>query len=203
MVESTRIGPPRVIQKGLRQRLLCPSCETKFSAYETYAAPIVRSLAGLPMHSSGLALKPLHVDYPKFKLFEMSLLWRAAVSGHPLFAGVTLGKAEPRLRDMLANGRPGRRNNFGCAIAIVPNTMHLHGIIGPAVRTLVRGFHCVRFQIGELFWHFFLSDFPKGHSMPKMFLSEDGRLIVLLPHWHERDIVSDIARALRRQAGVA
>src|SRR3990170_3516203 len=103
---------PRTLQKGLRERLLCADSESRLSKYEAHAAPIVKSLPTLPIDPSGLHLESQFVDYRLFKLFEMSLLWRAAVSNEPLFAGAKLKKAEPRLQEMLAGERPGSRHDF-------------------------------------------------------------------------------------------
>jgi hypothetical protein len=202
-VERSRPRSPRVIQKGLRERLLCAKCETQISGYEAAAAPIVKALPLQPVHESGLFLLPQQVDYRMFKLFQMSLLWRAAVSQDPMFAGASLGRGEPRLRGMLAGGRPGRSHNYGCVLAMVPDTKYLHTIIGPPVRVLIQGFHCIRFQIGRVFWQFFISDLPAGHSIRRVFLSETGRLVVFLPRWSEQAIVQDIARALRMRSSAA
>jgi hypothetical protein len=60
-------------QKGLRERLLCRSCEGRLSGYETYSAPIVRRMEASTMPT--LAAGPTvisGVDYDKFKLFLMS-----------------------------------------------------------------------------------------------------------------------------------
>lgn len=47
-----------------------------------------------------------NIDYKKFKLFVLSLLWRASVSDHPMFSYIHLGEKEEILRDMIYSGNP-------------------------------------------------------------------------------------------------
>lgn len=43
-----------------------------------------------------------NIDYPKLKLFLLSILWRASISSRPMFSGVNLGKKrEERLRRVI------------------------------------------------------------------------------------------------------
>lgn len=48
-----------------------------------------------------LVAKP--VDYTKFKLFLLSILWRASISKRPEFVNVDLGPHEKRIREMILN----------------------------------------------------------------------------------------------------
>ena len=43
-------------------------------------------------------------EYNKFKLFSLSLLWRASISSHEIFVNASLGKYEDKLRKILLNG---------------------------------------------------------------------------------------------------
>ena len=56
------------------------------------------------------------IDYRKFKLFLMSVLWRAGVSSHPFYSHVELGPHEEKLRLKLINEDPGAPTDYGCAI---------------------------------------------------------------------------------------
>lgn len=67
----------KVFQKGLRELLLCQQCETKLSRYEKYAKEIIQKLPKFSRDASGRFLYSKGVDYSRFKLFQLSILWRA------------------------------------------------------------------------------------------------------------------------------
>jgi hypothetical protein len=56
------------------------------------------------------------IDYDRFKLFQMSILWRASISSLEFFRLVSLGPREEILRVMLAHEQPGRPDQFGCVV---------------------------------------------------------------------------------------
>jgi hypothetical protein len=86
------------IKHGFKAWALCQKCERRFGVLESYTretlygrAPgpkiaklvLGRSL-GLPIAEFGLSdqytdLRKVNVDYSKFKLFQMSILWRASM----------------------------------------------------------------------------------------------------------------------------
>ena len=88
-------------QKGLRERLLCNECEQKFGRWEDtfcrfwkpetrFAPPITQPdfcVFGFP--------------YDAFKLFHLSVLWRAGVAKSKAFRLVKLGPHEIRLQNIL------------------------------------------------------------------------------------------------------
>src|SRR3546814_6453061 len=56
------------------------------------------------------------IDYAQFKLFLLSLLWRAGVAKGRYFERVTLGPHEERLRAMLHDGDPGPFDLYPCIL---------------------------------------------------------------------------------------
>ena len=92
-------------QKGIRERLLCGTCEQEFGRWEDtfqrfwkpailFAAPITEPhlcISGLP--------------YDAFKLFHLSVLWRAGIAKSEAFALIKLGPHEVHLRNILLEGR--------------------------------------------------------------------------------------------------
>jgi hypothetical protein len=89
-------------QKGLRDRLLCSDCEEFLNtSYEErfcklwFGKKTLEERPDLPVATlNGL-------DYPTFKLFHLSVLWRASVCKNPAFAFVDLGPHNERIRKML------------------------------------------------------------------------------------------------------
>ena len=105
------------LQLGIREPLLCTKCEQHFSKnYEDYAARKIRHLPSTQHNKPGDIIYVSGVDYQKFKLFQISLLWRASVTSKREFSEVSLGGHEERLRLMLASNSPGEPWEYGCVL---------------------------------------------------------------------------------------
>lgn len=91
-------------QETFYERLLCSECENKFSGnFENYAASLMlRDGSNTEtevqyLNNQEILIKNL--DFEKFKLFQMSLLWRASVSESDFYKHVKLSTSEEeRLR---------------------------------------------------------------------------------------------------------
>jgi hypothetical protein len=113
---------------GMKEALLCGKCEGRFSKYENYfreyfygnaPAPLVKQRVGDvisgPIYGfDGMReCRVVHLDYVLFKLFVLSLLWRASVAQGKFFQGVSLGHAhEERLADALRSEDPGGEDAY-------------------------------------------------------------------------------------------
>lgn len=99
-------------RKGIYERLLCKKCEEIIQRYEDYA----KSLLYLDVKPRISATKKPYsnecYDYRLFKLFVLSLLWRASISTLDAFKLVSLGKYEEELRQVLINGLETKVENF-------------------------------------------------------------------------------------------
>ncbi|MEM9406734.1 MAG: hypothetical protein AAGA81_11910 [Acidobacteriota bacterium] len=124
-VLATPRGPrSRPVQQGVWERLLCEDCEIALNRWETPSARLWRFLRGegpddhyqaraIQSPGGNTAVEVSGVDYPSFKLFLMSLLYRMAVSARPEYQKVHLDD-EPlkRLRNGLLAGEPGTQAFF-------------------------------------------------------------------------------------------
>jgi hypothetical protein len=81
-------------QKGIWETLLCQKCEGRLSQLEDYARRVLYggTEISITQHPGKIIIHDL--DYTRFKLFQMSLLWRAGVSKRPEFKNVSLGPHE-------------------------------------------------------------------------------------------------------------
>ncbi len=105
----------RIQQKGLREPLLCRTCERKISVLERYASLVIKGGAkGLNGERQGDLVTVKGINYKVFKLFLLSILWRAGVSRHPYFEQVQLGPHLERLRTMLLAEDPGPFDLYPC-----------------------------------------------------------------------------------------
>ena len=93
------------LQKGIREKLLCHDCERLLNdRYEKYFKKLWFDKKALPeiMPASG-SITLSGLDYRKFKLFHLSILFRASVSTLSEFKQVSLGKHEEILRRAILN----------------------------------------------------------------------------------------------------
>jgi hypothetical protein len=105
-------------QAGVSDKtLLCESCERLFSPYDAHGfKAIIDTLNSKQVYhdTSGnpLAYIATTADYNLFKMFVLSVLWRASVSSLEFFEGIKLGVHEERIRKMLQNNDAGSENDY-------------------------------------------------------------------------------------------
>lgn len=184
----------RLIQKGLRERLLCQNCETQFSRYEGYAVNIIKTIHEFKKDSSGKFSYTNDIDYKTFKLFQLSLLWRSSVAQGKMFANVSLAKHEEILRVMLLNENPGKSTDYGCFIVRMPEVQKINKIIMPPVRERLFGHNGIRFMLGDLFWYFMTTSHSVRKDVSFLFLQEDGTLRVWDAPWKEQQVYTNIGK---------
>jgi hypothetical protein len=123
------------------KHILCEHCDNVIlGSLERYASSVfyhANSSDSLRITETReqLDLAIMHVqniDYKKFKLFVLSLLWKAHVSSNAFFKEVDVSQIEPELRSMIFNNNLAEDNNYqlsitridrpnGKAIDIIPN----------------------------------------------------------------------------------
>jgi len=103
------------------KELVCGDCEKIFSPWDDYANVLLLSdpieTNYITSGETKLAYQFQEVDYPKLKLFFVSLLWRAAVSKQEFFTRIQVGPFEQQLRQLLLNSDPGDPNTFAVSLA--------------------------------------------------------------------------------------
>jgi hypothetical protein len=103
----------KVLQKGIREPLLCQSCEEYLNDnYETYSSNLWFTPPILPKNAEKEYYSLSNINYEKFKLFHLSILWRASISSHNMFDKVRLGPYEEIIRQMIVNNDPKSEDNF-------------------------------------------------------------------------------------------
>lgn len=97
------------LQKGYREKLLCPRCEDKLNeGWEKYFKEVWFDRPALPVHPTEGFFTIEGLAYRRFKLFHLSVLWRASVAQGDPFRKVKLpAEDEEQLRRMLEADNPG------------------------------------------------------------------------------------------------
>ena len=102
--------------------ILCSDCDGRLGKYDEYGKQLIFSLntTSEPVRTKDgrlVALKVSDYDYPRLKLFFLSILWRASISQLEQFARVRLGPYESLLRDLIRANDPGTYSDFPVLIS--------------------------------------------------------------------------------------
>lgn len=160
--------PEAFKQKGIYEKLLCDACEQKFSRWEKYAKEAFADGIGIKIVRDGNLFHLSHLDYVKFRLFLLSLLWRMAVSALEIFSEVNLGEKHERiLRAALRHEDPLQPLEYPCLICAVKiDGKFQRDWILPPVHARSEGRHCYCVVINGILFCFYVS----SHSMPQKFI---------------------------------
>lgn len=113
--------------------ILCESCDNEvLGRLESYCKVVLFGGYGYRANSHNIELqfdsvgnRYIHVtniDYKKFKLFLLSILWKASISKQQFYRFVNLGKKEEVVRRMILDNNPGSENEYPIAIFLLsPN----------------------------------------------------------------------------------
>ena len=165
--------------KGIYDKLFCNECEGKLSVWEGIARGVFYSTP-LKLIEDHRKLVFSGVSYAPFKLFGMSLLWRASITRRPEVLRIDLGPHAERMRRMLYEEHPGEPHEYS-SILMLPSLEQelMQQFMYPPERlpTKLDGHTAYRAVFGGLFWLFIVSNHSAG--LPQtIFLSQEGRLPV-------------------------
>jgi hypothetical protein len=117
----------RIEQKGIRENLLCNSCEGLLSEYENYASETIYAKnrkneavlkkANQNVTQTFFLYEFENFDYAKFKLFEMSLLWRLLISSK--YETKKIDTHEEKLRQAILSKKPLKFFQYGCMLQTI------------------------------------------------------------------------------------
>lgn len=120
--------------------ILCEDCDNRvIGQYESYTKMVLYGgklaikIQGYHKPDGLEFIQVTGLDYQKFKLFQLSLLWKASISNRPFFDSVRLGPYEDKLRNMILNEDPGPSSFFPCIITSLRkyNTSSMQIIASP------------------------------------------------------------------------
>lgn len=130
-------------QQGHREHLLCRKCEGQFGKLEDYVkrafidGKIVDGKRPQATKKQGCIVLQ-NLDYKKFKLFLLSLLWRMSITALDFFDNVSLGqKHEEKIRKALLDEDPLQPEDYPC-------TFELLTLGGQFCQTLILEPYCLR-----------------------------------------------------------
>jgi len=206
--EMMGIGPAhksghRLVRSGVYERLLCSDCEHYFSI--NFEQPFKLTWVDNYPYPKVWNEKEIYCaqfDYVSFKLFHLSVLWRAAVSSRLDFAEVNLGPHEERIREMLRHRIAGPAHHYpivGFAVVhhktkrTVPVMLRSDAIRIDACQ----GFRMIGIMFGGVQWHYGVSS-HRCKYIEYAALRADGVLPLSAYDWNELPGMQAAAEYLRR-----
>ncbi|WP_051901504.1 hypothetical protein [Methylotenera sp. L2L1] len=186
-----------MLQKGLSEKLLCAACESKLSKWERYASLVLKGGLSLGVERSGNLVIITDIDYSKFKLFQLSILWRASVSTLPFFKNVNLGVYEEKLRVMLVNSDAGKSNDFGCIMYGLKHEGVVTDLIVQPSRDRLNNITCYRFVYGGFQWLYMVSS-QVNTKYNEAFIQPSGKAVFLVKNIFEASFISRFGAELIR-----
>lgn len=121
--------PAQKMQSGFWEKyILCEKCDNVLlGQLERYASSILYGGKNDATFTSQIdkngieVLEIKGVDSTKFKLFILSILWRAHISSNPFFKDVHIPQHEQKLRQLILRSASGRDNEYLIRIVGVKN----------------------------------------------------------------------------------
>lgn len=183
----------------LYERLFCEECEQRIARWEGYAHDVFfGNDPRLELEDLGSHFIISGVKYAPFKLFQMSLIWRASISNRPEVYRINLGPHAERLREMLLQECPGENHRYGSFLLFPSSSLQqrIQDFFGAPERTSrkFRGHTAYEGIFGGIVWMFIISN--HSEVLPDvMFLSENGRLPFLVIDVPDFEFLSEMAFA--------
>lgn len=163
-------------QKGLREKLFCSDCEKIINEYETYACYLWKNkFLNISKEFNYLS----DIDYHKFKMFLISVIWRCGITKKQEFS-IDLGIHQEKMRKMILNNNPGYYDQYGCIISamVLENNEIVDDLIWMETEFKIEGHRCYRLIFGGFIWIFFVSSHKPPDLALNLFIQNSGELLI-------------------------
>lgn len=202
LISTKNDNHPERRPTGVYEKLLCRCCEQLLGGWESYARGVL--YGGVTINRPRFTSEGLFVtglNYNRFKLFQLSLLWRAAVSKRREFHRCQLSKGRrEEIRRMLLEGDAGEPRRYGCIIIAVPSLLkNLDDMVLFPELVRTKSVAYCRFLIGGLFWFFAVPTAPPWVMKNRLLINRRGELRIILDEEKGSEFVSKLAEHLSRQ----
>ena len=182
-------------QKGIRENMLCSECEQHTSRYESYARKVLFGGVPIVVQNDGPGIIVSEIDYKLFKLFQLSVIWRASASEHSMFKDVRLGPHENTIRQMIISDDPGEEEKYCCVMmGIKYESDAMDSFIDQPEKRRIDGHVIYRFIFGSIAWIYFVT----SHRIPRLIndfiLKESGSARIAFKDIQEMDCIIGFAK---------
>lgn len=186
-------------QTGFSEYLLCEDCESIFSRWEVYFSKIwFKPKSRLrPDYLDDRLVEIPGIDYIKFKLFHLSIIWRSGVSSRTEFRSVNLGAQERIIRKHLLASDPGEPDKYAmfCIALRDKDTRKFQdSFIRAPEGGHFRGHHVYRIIFGGVIWNYWISGHKDKMKTETNCIDRKGILRLAVQDWTDSILVKDLAK---------
>ena len=192
-------------QSGFHEKfILCEKCESRFSVFERHTSLVLyEGSKGQIFVKSGISKDGLPIffingiDYSKFKLCFLSILWRAHVSANKFFQKVDISEIESEIRKMLLNNDCKGEDEYKIGIIGVQkfDKKFINIVLDPAVISLSNG-KIAMFFINGFFYFIDLKPKSSFELLKTFYLKENGEMEIPI-------LSGELAKYLLMSVGVS
>lgn len=192
-------------QKGIYEKLFCKKCDNEIiGKYEDHAAKVMfgDGKKEIEIKETEMGLLIRGIDYTLFKLFQISLIWRASISTRPEIKRISLGPHSEKMRTMLYTEDPGETYEYGAVIYFFPKSSKdmKDLIVSPEFsEKRIEGNRICRAIFNGLFWTYFVSSHSQYYTFKEHFLSKDGVLPIINSGKYGERYVFQLAKDLLKK----
>lgn len=182
--------------------LLCAVCDNKIiGSLESYGYQIlyadelpdeIRPKCKNYRNQDGLEFSICeNVNYSKIKLFILSILWRASISSNEIFNGISLGKDENEIRQMILNNSPDSQSKYPIIIASwIRDETFSNDIISQPSLGVLEGKERFVFPINGFIYNIYLDYNDIQPALKNFIIKESNEISILhMPNGMARDFL--------------
>ena len=170
--------------------ILCSTCDNEvIGQYETYASKVIYGENISPTiapvvknHYNAIGTEwssVSNIDYKKFKLFLLSILWRASITKRDMFKNVNIDRHEDILKKMIWTSDPGEEGDYPIILFTANHDKNVPKdfIMQPRTEKLY-GHHIVTFPITGMLYVFFVSNHEKPNVILERTIKKDNTMMI-------------------------
>lgn len=202
---------PPFTQQGTRYPLLCRDCEQHLN--RNFEAKVARywnrNTTPIPTPVPGGTFTIQVPNYADFKLFHMSILWRAGMAQRRAaeqteYVNVYLTDSHAeRLRNCLLNCDPGGADSYPIMATAIVDPLHpgelVDELIVPPMATNLFGMHAYMFVFGGCQWVYFCSGHFDYRLNPYRLKTDGSMPMIRTPFTELEDVMRITGEHARRQ----
>ena len=193
------------VQTGEKEPdILCADCDNRLlGGLEGYASNVLYG-GNIPgkiwneINQNGVAYTYAQgLDYAKFKLFLLSLIWRCSISKLDFYKQVDLGPYEETLRVMIYSGNPGKQMEFPCMMSTYRNNQGLPPqLVSSPKKFRQQNGTAYSMLVGGVVYIFYISQNTVPTMVADIAINEAGELRLMhMPHEDARKLLNNVFQA--------
>lgn len=203
--DSDQFKPMRRPEGIYDVTLFCHNCETKFMKYDDYAFKLLIENRHLrKTHTERTEIVGQYYDaydYGPLKLFFMSVLLRAGLSGDFFFQHVILGPYVKDLKQAVDSGDPKEPDEFAVFLAYYPQIKSGPVIFPPALKKM-DGVNFYYFHLGRVIFYIKVDKRKTPLELNPVVLKPGTKLFLLAFDLRDSNAYGILSKAVRNPSNV-